>query len=78
MRVSRPGSQILVVTECRLSHIGSLAICLVFFVRWYYALLDLGKIPGGFSKVRLWLAGAFAKFQTAPHHRRHTLTAVFS
>src|SRR5262249_6604922 len=47
MRVSRPSSQILVVSECRLSHIGGLAICLVFFAWWYYTLLDLGKIPDG-------------------------------
>ena len=47
MRVSRPGSQILVVTECRRSHIENLAIYLFFFVYWYYSLLDLGKIPDG-------------------------------
>lgn len=45
MKVSRPSSQILVVAESRLSHIGGLAICLVFFVCWHYSLLDLGKIP---------------------------------
>jgi hypothetical protein len=47
MKVSRPSSQILVVTESRLSHIGGLAIFLVFFAYWYYNLLDLGKIPDG-------------------------------
>jgi hypothetical protein len=47
MRVSRPSSQVLVVSEGRLSHIGSLAFGLVFFAIWYYTLLDLGKIPDG-------------------------------
>src|SRR5262245_34903369 len=47
MKVSRPSSQIFVVTESRLSHVGGLAIFLLFFVYWYYAVLDLGKIPDG-------------------------------
>jgi hypothetical protein len=47
MKVSRPGSQILVVTECRRSHIENLAGCLLFFACWYCALLDLEKIPDG-------------------------------
>ena len=47
MRVSRLGSQILVLTECRLSHIRNLAMCLVFYAYWYYTLLDLGKLPDG-------------------------------
>jgi hypothetical protein len=47
MRVSRPGSQILVITESRLSHIVDLAMRLVFFAYWYYVVLDLGKTPDG-------------------------------
>ena len=47
MRVSRPGSQILVLTESRLSHLQNLAMYLVFFAYWYYAVLDFGKIPDG-------------------------------
>jgi len=47
MRVSRPSSQVLVVSESRLSHIVALAIYPVFFALWYYFLLDLGKIPDG-------------------------------
>ena len=47
MRVSRPGSQILVITESRLHAIGFLALYLGFFAFWYYVALDLGKIPDG-------------------------------
>jgi hypothetical protein len=47
MRVSRPNSQVLVVTKRRQSHIGFLALCFVFYAFWYYILLDLGKIPDG-------------------------------
>jgi len=47
MRVSRPSSQILVITESRLSHIGSLALSLVFNALWYYNLLHLEEVPDG-------------------------------
>jgi hypothetical protein len=47
MRVNRPGSQILVITESRLHAIGFLALYLGFFAFWYYLTLDLGKIPTG-------------------------------
>jgi len=47
MRVSRPSSQILVITESRLPAIGLLAFYLAFFAFWYYGTLDLGKIPDG-------------------------------
>jgi len=47
MRVSRPSSQILVISESRLHAIGFLALYLGFFAFWYYLTLDLGKIPTG-------------------------------
>src|SRR5215468_8988584 len=47
MRVSMPSSQILVITESRLSHIGSLALSLVFNALWYYILLHLEEVPDG-------------------------------
>jgi len=47
VRVSRPSSQILVITESRLPAIGWLAFYLGFFALWYYGTLDLGKIPDG-------------------------------
>jgi hypothetical protein len=47
VRVSRPSSQILVITESRLPAIGWLAVYLGFFSFWYYFTLDLGKIPEG-------------------------------
>jgi hypothetical protein len=47
MRVSRPSSQILVVSKSRLPAIGWLAFYLGFFAFWYYGTLDLGEIPDG-------------------------------
>lgn len=59
MRVSRPSSQILVVTKRRLPRIGWLAFYISFFAFWYYSLLSLGEIPNGvhpFDHVRARLS----------------------
>ena len=47
MRVSKPSPQILVITESRLSHIGSMVLLIVFNALWYYILMRLEKVPEG-------------------------------
>jgi hypothetical protein len=47
MKVSKPSSQVLVITESRLHAVGFLAFYFGFFALWYHVALDLGKIPEG-------------------------------
>ena len=44
MKVSRPSSHILIVTNPRISSIWKLVLSIGFYALWYYILLDFGKM----------------------------------